>query len=195
MQNGKWAWLPDGVRKKLGSHSDGIVVMDQWGNMAVVGHTINTSLWGNTGIFVDGISIPDAASFQPADVARAGPGNHLPNGMNPTLFLRDGKAVLGCSAVGGGLHYKTLQALACVLDFGMDPQAAVDTPAFLPNGVEDGTFDPKVLEGVKALGMKVNVLSRKEIQLGYWVGVQVNPTNHHLLGGVSRGLEGGVTGY
>ena len=81
-----------------------------------------------------------------------------------------------------------------VLDFGMDPQAAVDTPAFLPNGVEDGTFDPKVLEGVKPLGMKVNVLSRKELQPGYWVGVQVNP-NHHLLGGVSRGLEGEVAGY
>jgi gamma-glutamyltranspeptidase len=115
--------------------------------------------------------------------------------MNPTLLMRDGKAVLGCSAVGGGLHYKTLQALACVLDFDMNPQAAVDTPAFLPNGVEDGTFDPKVLVGVKALGMEVNILSRKELQLGYWVGVQVNPTNHHLLGGVSRGLEGGVAGY
>jgi gamma-glutamyltranspeptidase / glutathione hydrolase len=195
MQGGEWAWLPKGVRKNLASHSDGIVVVDQWGNMAVVGHTINTSLWGNTGIFVDGISIPDAASFQPADVARAGPGNPLPNGMNPTLFRRDGKAVLGCSAVGGGLHYKTLQALACVLDFDMDPQGAVDTSAFLPNGVESGTFDPKVLEGVKVLGLKVNILSPKEAQLAYWVGVQVNPTNHHLLGGVSRGLEGGVAGY
>jgi len=128
-------------------------------------------------------------------MARVGPGNRLPNGMNPTLFLRDGKAVLGCSAVGGGLHYKTLQSLSCVLDFGMDPQSSVDTPAFLPNGVEDGTFDPKVLDGVKALGKKVHVLSRKELQPGYWVGVQVNPTNNHLLGGVSRGLEGGVVGY
>jgi len=195
MQSGKWAWLPEGVRKNAASHSDGIVVVDQWGNMAVVGHTINTGLWGNTGIFVDGISIPDAASFQPADVARAGPGNHLPNGMNPMLFLRDGKAVLGSSAVGGGLHYKTLQALACVLDFDMDPQAAVDTPAFLPNGVAEGSFDSKVLGGVKALGLKVNILSEKEAQWGYWVGVRVNPTNRHLFGGVSRGLESGVAGY
>ncbi len=77
----------------------------------------------------------------------------------------------------------------------MDPQAAVDTPAFLPNGVESGTFDPKVLDTLKALGMKVNILSPKEAQLGYWVGVQVNPTHHHLLGGVSRGLEGRVVGY
>jgi gamma-glutamyltranspeptidase/glutathione hydrolase len=195
MQSGKWEWMPEGVRKKLGSHSDGIVVVDRWGNMAVVGHTINTSLWGNTGIFVDGISIPDPAGAQQREVARAGPGKRLPNGMNPTLFLRDGKAILGSSAIGGGLHYKTLQALSCILDFGMDPQTAVDTPAFLPDGVAEGTFDPKMLEGVRPLGLKVNILSQKEAQWGYWVGVQVNPTNHHLLGGVSRGLEGGVTGY
>ena len=195
MQTRKWAWLPDGVRKKLGSHSDGIVVVDRWGNMAVVGHTINTGLWGSTGIFVDGVSIPDPAGVQQNEIARVGPGNRLPNGMNPTLFLRHGKAVLGCSAVGGGLHYKMLQALACILDFGMDPQASVDTPAFLPNGVAEGTFDPKVLDGVKAPGLKVNILSQKGAQWGYWVGVQVDPVSHHLLGGVSRGVEGDVAGY
>jgi gamma-glutamyltranspeptidase / glutathione hydrolase len=94
MQSGKWAWLPDGVRKSMGSHSDAIVVVDRWGNMAVVGHTINTGLWGNTGIFVDGISIPDPAGQQQAHVAQVGPGKRLPSGMNPTLFLRDGRRSL-----------------------------------------------------------------------------------------------------
>jgi gamma-glutamyltranspeptidase/glutathione hydrolase len=161
----------------------------------VIGHTINTSLWGNTGILVNGISIPDPAGAQQHDMARVGAGKRMPNGMNPMSLVRDGKPVLGSSAVGGGLHYKTLQALACILDFDMAPQCAVDTPAFLPNGFEEGTFDPKVLEDVKALGMKVNVLSRKELQPGYWVGVQVNPSNRQLVGGVSRGLESEVVGY
>ena len=52
------------------SHTDGLVVADKWGNVAVVNHTINTVLWGNTGIFVDGISIPDSAAFQPDDVEK-----------------------------------------------------------------------------------------------------------------------------
>jgi gamma-glutamyltranspeptidase/glutathione hydrolase len=197
MQNGSWPWLPEHLRKNAGtgSHSDGIVVFDQWGNMAVIGHTINTSLWGNTGIFIDGISIPDAASFQPREIAKAGPGHRLPNGMNPILILRDGKPVLGSSAVGGGLHYKTLQTLANILEFNMDPQTAVDTPAFLPNGVEEGTFDPKVLKAVQALGMKVKILSRSQIQPGYWVGLQIDPTSRHLRGAVSQGLEGQVAGY
>jgi gamma-glutamyltranspeptidase/glutathione hydrolase len=195
MQNGTWPWLPQAMRKSAANHSDGIVVVDQWGNMAAVGHTINTVLWGNTGLFVDGISIPDAARFQQEELARVGPGNHLPNGMNPLILLRDGKPVLGCSAVGGGLHYKTVQTLVNILDFEMEPQRAVDTPAFLPNGVEKGTFDPKVLEGVRGLGLKVNLLSQRELQPGYWVGLQLDPAARQWRGGVSRGVEGQVVGY
>jgi len=194
MQNGKWPWLPQALRKGS-SHSDGIVVVDQWGNMAVVGHTINTDLWGLTGIFVDGISIPDAARFQGRDIERTGPGNRLPNGMNPLIVIRDGKPVLGGSATGSGLHQKTMQAVVNVLDFDMDPQTAIDTPAFVLNGIEEGTFEPRVLEGVKALGVKVNVLGYRQAMRGYWVGVQVDPKTRRLKGGVSRGLEGEVKGY
>lgn len=46
------------------SHSDGVVAVDRWGNMAAVTHSINTVLWGRTGIIVDGVSIPDSAAIQ-----------------------------------------------------------------------------------------------------------------------------------
>jgi gamma-glutamyltranspeptidase / glutathione hydrolase len=201
MQNGKWPWLPESMRKTAGSHSDGLVVVDQKGNMAVINHTINTSLWGDTGIFVDGISIPDSAAFQPHEVAKAGPGNRLPNGMSPLILLRKGKPALGCAAVGGGLHAKTLQTLANTLDFGMDPQTAVDTPAFVgwnSGTVEADTFDPKILAGLTQFGIKkVKPISAKEAgtSRGYWVGIQIDPTTRHMKGGVSRGLEGAVNGY
>ena len=197
MQNRTWPWLPKSLRKGrgLGNHSDAIVVADQWGNMAVIGHTINTSLWGNTGLFVDGISIPDPGANQQSEIKRAGSGQRLPNGMNPLIILRNGKPILGCSAIGGGLHHKTVQVLLNILDFDQDPQQAVDTPAFLPNGVGRGTFDPEVLAGVQALGFKVNVLPDKELQPGYWVGVQVNPTNGCFRGAVSRTLEAEAVGY
>src|SRR5262249_51497305 len=97
MQNGTWVGLPKEMQKVLAasSHTDGLVVVDQWGNMAVVNHTINTMLWGDTGLFVDGVSIPDSARFQGEEIARAGPGNRLPNGMSPLIVCRDGKPVLG----------------------------------------------------------------------------------------------------
>jgi gamma-glutamyltranspeptidase/glutathione hydrolase len=46
------------------NHSAGVVAVDGQGNVAAVLHSINTAVWGTTGIFVDGISIPDSASFQ-----------------------------------------------------------------------------------------------------------------------------------
>jgi hypothetical protein len=71
----------------------------------------------------------------------------------------------------------------------------VDTPAFVSGGVAKETFDPKLLDGVGALGMKVKVLSSKDVQPGYWAGVLVDQEHHSLRAGVSRGLEGQVTGY
>ena len=43
-------------------HSDTIATVDQWGNMLGMVHSINTVSWGMTGIFVDGISIPDSGA-------------------------------------------------------------------------------------------------------------------------------------
>jgi gamma-glutamyltranspeptidase/glutathione hydrolase len=122
--NRTWHGLPKGMQKTAANspHTDGLVVVDRWGNMAVLNHTINSMLWGKTGLFVDGVSIPDSASFQGPDIAQAGPGNHLPVGMCPLIVCRDGKPFLGSAAVGGGLHAKTLQMLANILDFGMDPK-------------------------------------------------------------------------
>jgi gamma-glutamyltranspeptidase / glutathione hydrolase len=202
MKEGTWRGLPKAMRKTAvaSAHTDGLVVVDQWGNMAVVNHTINTVLWGNTGIFVDGISIPDSASFQPGDVTRAGPGNRLPNGMSPLIICRDGKPVIGSAAVGGGLHAKTLQVLANLIEFGMDPQMAVDAPAFIgwnPGQVEADTFDPKLLERLKKMGLKVEISSARQAGMsrGYWAGIRIDPVTGLMRGGVSRGLEGGVAAY
>jgi gamma-glutamyltranspeptidase/glutathione hydrolase len=199
MKSGQWKGLPKGIHDHS-PHTDGLVVVDRWGSMAVVNHTINSMLWGETGLFVDGISIPDSARFQAEEIRKSGPGNRLPNGMSPLIICLDGKPVLGSAATGGGLHARTLQVLVSILEFGMNPQAAVDAPAFVgwsPGQVEEGTFEPEVLEGLRKMGLKVEMVSRKRagIYRGYWAGVQVDPVTHRLKGGVSRGMEGGVAAY
>ena len=206
MRTENWEYLSTAMRSQQApAHTDGIVVVDQWGNMAAVGHTINTMLWGNTGIFVDGVSIPDSASFQQQEIAHAGAGNRLPNGMDPLIILHDGNPVLGGSAVGGGQHSKSLQVLVNILDFGMDPQAAADKPAFTLNGwdgnavagqVEEGAFEPTVLASAARLGIKIKNLSHDEAgsACGYWTGIEVDPKTRHMKGGVSRPLEGEVVG-
>jgi gamma-glutamyltranspeptidase/glutathione hydrolase len=200
--NRTWPGLPKAMRRPVANspHTDGLVVVDQWGNMAVANHTINTMLWGKTGLFVDGVSIPDSGSFQGPEMAKAGPGNRLPTGMCPLIVCRDGKPFLGSAATGGGLHAKTLQMLANILDFGLDPQTAADMPAFVGWGagqVEANTFDPKVLDGLVKMGLRVEVVSPKQavVSRGYWAGIRIDPVTRRRQGGVSRGLEGGVAGY
>ena len=188
MQDGKW---PFGAKQSVAgnstpNHSDGILVADRWGNLAAVTHSINTGSWGHTGLFVGGISIPDAAAFQQAAIEATGAGKRLPDPMCPIIVLRDGKPVFASSAIGGGLHEKTLQVLSSVLDFDMDPQAAVERPAFLLPAfsagppvaqVERGKFDGKLLDAVRALGQPVREISMQEAGgfRGYLVAVQIAP--------------------
>ena len=110
-------------------HSDAVVAIDQWGNIAAVVHSINTVSWGTTGIFVDGISIPDSGIFQQGMMAQIEPGSRLPDPTNPGLVLKDGKPFMGFSSIGSGLHQRTIGGLISVLDFGLTPREAVDKPA------------------------------------------------------------------
>ena len=144
------------------------------------------------------MSIPDSGAFQAANIADAGPGKRLPIGMSPVIVMRDGKAVLGSSTTGGGLHAKHLQVLLNILDFGMDPQSATDTPVFFGDGdVLEGTFDRHMIESVRKLGGSIRVVAPEKIagNRGYWVGIQIDPATGRMRGGVSRGLEGQIAGY
>lgn len=188
MRDGKWPFASHLSAEENGrpAHSDGVVAVDRWGNVAAVTHSINTVLWGDTGLFVGGVSVPDSASFQQAAIKRTGPGKRLADPMCPLIVLRDGKPVLGSSAIGGGLHQRTLQVLASVLDYGMEAQSAVEMPAFmLPDftggkpmpQVEIDQFERTVLNSVNKLGQKTKELSMQEAGAfrGYWVGVQIDP--------------------
>jgi len=110
------------------SHSDFVLSADPDGNVVAMCHSINTSMWGSSGIFVDGISIPDAAGFQQQVLATVTPGDPLPNPMNPSLVTRDGTPVLAMSSIGAGLMETTLQCMISVLREGATVAQAVSQP-------------------------------------------------------------------
>ncbi len=208
MQMGEWPFAvkPGKVSKNRIDHSSGVVAVDRWGNVAAVTHTIYTALWGKTGIFVAGISIPDSGSFQQEAIKEAGPGNRLPDGMSPLIITRNGKPVLASTAIGGGIHQRNLQVLAGILEFGMDAQSAVDSPALLLPAwegtrsiarVSKGAFDSKVLEGVRLLGQEVQQLSPQEggAYIGYWAGIQIDPTTGLLQAAGTAELPSYAKGY
>lgn len=125
-----------------GSHSDFVLAADEHGNVAAACHSINTSLWGGTGLFVDGVSIPDAASFQQAALATLGPGDHLPFPANPALALRDGRPVLASGSIGAGLQLATLQGLHSTLALGVPVADAVRRPFFHAPDYLTGETEP-----------------------------------------------------
>ena len=174
-----------------GGHSDGVLAVDADGNVAATGHTINTNTWGTTGMFVGGISIPDAATHQQNRMKEAGPGGRIRNEMNPLILLRNGKPVLASAAIGGGLHEATLQRLHNIIDFGMGLQEAMEQPIFHGPRWTDSSFaqfdasalipptgfSEKLIQGVQELGQPVVLLDHKDRfeSCGWWVGLSIHP--------------------
>ena len=208
MQVGEWPFAvkPGKTSENRIDHSSGVVAVDRWGDIAAVTHTIYTALWGKTGIFVGGISIPDSGAFQQEAIKEAGPGKRLSDPLSPLIITRDGKPVLASTVIGGGMHQRNVQVLAGILDFGMDAQSSVDAPALLlPAGegtrsiarVSKGAFDSKVLEGVELLGQEVQQLSPPEraAYIGYWAGIQIDPRTGLLRAAGTAELPSYAKGY
>lgn len=163
-------------------HSDAIVAVDKWGNICALTHSINAVIWGATGIFIDGISIADPASFQQKEIANTGPGKRLPDPTNPGIVIKNGKPVLGFAAIGAGLHAKTITSLLATLDYQLTPQQAIDLPALgmivtnpdgsMPRTVDTSEFKAGIIRKTNKLGGAgfVNDTSRP----GYWVGIQID---------------------
>lgn len=149
-------------------HSDAVVVIDQWGNIAAATHTINTSSWGATGIFVDGVSVPDSASFQQAALAELEPGSRLPDPTQPVILFKNGRPIGGFSSIGSGLHQKTFTVLYNIMAYGASLEEAMAAPsthlpAFGSEGlmkppavqVVEGEFSAELLEQARAMGLDV----------------------------------------
>jgi len=168
-------------------HSDAVIAIDRWGNIAAIVHTINTGAWGDTGIFVDGVSIPDSASFQQLLISQVGPGVRLPDPTEPLIVTKDGVPVAALSSIGSGLHQKTIATLVNLIDFGMGIKRAVDEPSWhLPEfsaaglgaqQIFEGDFCDCLIDGVRALGLDLKVLPQgieTRAPRGYVIGASVD---------------------
>jgi gamma-glutamyltranspeptidase/glutathione hydrolase len=180
------------------THSDGVVAADRAGNVAVLCHSGNTILWGTTGIFIDGVSIPDAASLQQSLIASVQPGAAVPNSTNPGIVTKEGGPILAFSSVGGGSHELTVQTLVSILDYGFQAQDVGNFPVFMGPPVvigdvgEDkfdyqtvakGEFPSDLLADVRALGQRIWELDRSadrdqlNLQMGYLIDIEIEGCN------------------
>ena len=95
-------------------HSNSVVVVDKEGNIAAVTHTINSVIWGDTGIVVGGIPIPDSAGFQQERLAALKPGDRVPHEMVQTITFTGDKPILATAAIGSTLISESIKVVLCV---------------------------------------------------------------------------------
>lgn len=182
-------WTPLGPKS-----SDDVVAIDKEGNIAAITHTINTVYWGKTAIFVDGISISDAASFQQANIARIPPGSRLPSPTETGILFKGGVPVLGFASMGSGLHQRTFQALLNFTQYGMNVADSINTADFFMPATDYTTFEStvQVPEGrfnkdvLDSLGIAYREVPFEDSRMGgegKWVAISRDPETGKLEAG------------
>jgi gamma-glutamyltranspeptidase/glutathione hydrolase len=113
---------------------------DSYGSKMVVpgaGFLLNNEM----GDFNAGPGLTDDSGLVGTAPNLAGPGKRMLSSMTPTIVARDGRPLLVTGSPGGRTIPSTvLLILLNVLDFGMNPQEAVDAPRFhhqwLPDAIQ-----------------------------------------------------------
>jgi gamma-glutamyltranspeptidase/glutathione hydrolase len=181
IESGEWSQIEQQIAywgNSRPGHSEAIITMDREGNLVAICHTINTDNWGNSGIFVDGVSVPGAASEQQVWVDKVGPGAYLPDTTNPILVLRDGLPAIASSCIGSDLHSATVQNLYNMLNFGMSMGESRATPKFqsinwqnLSQRVRRYVFSQSLIEAVQAMGISFTFVDHGPSE--YWIGLRL----------------------
>ena len=186
---------PDGV---LPGHSDAIVAIDQWGNVATMQHTINDFV---SDLYVDGVSISHAARFQQRRIARVESGQRVPSGANSVIIVRDGQPRAALASIGTGLNQAMFSAILNLLSAEMEIKQAVDGPllhlptwspdleAFSANVIE-GDFAAELLDRARTMGLDVAVHQRPGLEVsGSVLGATIDPVSGTINAAGARGFN------
>ncbi|TWG49300.1 gamma-glutamyltransferase [Aminobacter sp. J44] len=188
---------PDSERPRKGTSH--FVIVDKDGNMLSATTTIESG-FGNRVMargFLLNNELTDFAFVPEADGApvanRVEPGKRPRSSMSPTIVLRDGKPVLLTGSPGGAaiINYTAL-SLVAILDWGVDPQEAIDlrhvTNLNGRTSVEEGDGAEELAAGLTALGHEVAIIN---LNSGLHV-IQISDDG--LIGAADKRREGVVMG-
>jgi gamma-glutamyltranspeptidase/glutathione hydrolase len=129
------------------------------------------------------------------------PGKRMLSSMCPTVVLKDHKLYLITGSPGGRTIINTvLGMMVNVLDFGMDPRAAVDAPRlhhqWFPDRVQvEPLFareHPELLKQLEAMGHTVHVSKDEQ---GDAHSIFIDPTTGELTGVADKREDGSAAGY
>jgi len=184
---------PDTPRPRAGTTH--FVIKDRYGDMVSATMTIEQGFGSRvmTNGFLLNNELTDFAFAGAADGApianRVEGGKRPRSSMSPTIVLEDGAPVLLIGSPGGSRIIPYVAgALVAILDWGMDPQAAIDRPHAVnrngPTDVEAGPGAEATAEALAALGHEVTI---RDLNSGLHV-LAIGPDG--LVGAADKRREG-----
>jgi gamma-glutamyltranspeptidase/glutathione hydrolase len=167
---------------------------DSYGSKIVVpgaGFLLNNEM----GDFNAGPGLTDASGLVGTEPNLAGPGKRMLSSMTPTIVVREGRPYLVTGSPGGRTIPSTvLLTVLNVLDFGMNPQEAVDAPRFnhqwLPDEIRYERFGLSA-DTVEALARRGHNLAEIGGQ-GVAEAIRINVREGLLEGGCDRRAPDGA---
>ena len=150
-------------------------IVDQAGNAASVTYTVNglfgaVVIAGHTGFFLNDemddfttkVGVPNLFGLVQGTANAIAPGKRPLSSMSPTLVTKDGKIFLVLGSPGGSrIITITLETALNIIDYGMEPQEAVDAPRihhqWLPDevDVEPWSVSPDSARLLTGMGYKL----------------------------------------
>ncbi|MBI2724341.1 MAG: gamma-glutamyltransferase, partial [Chloroflexi bacterium] len=127
------------------------------------------------------------------------PGKRTMHTLNTYLVFRDGRPVIAGNTPGGDFQVQTnLQVLTGIIDFGLDPQAAVDAPRWgdAPQGLlVDEEMPEATQENLRRRGHDVRPRPRVSAPMGRAQAIVFDPERGVMAGGSDGRGEGAVAGW
>jgi gamma-glutamyltranspeptidase/glutathione hydrolase len=152
-----------------------------WGSGVLVGDT--GMLWHNRGA---------AFSLNPAHPNVLAPGKRPFHTLNPGMYRKDGKVQLLYGTQGADGQPQTLAAvLTRLIDYGMDPMAALAAPRFLLGTTFSDSNDSLKLEedvpadvvaGLRQRGHALSLLTAHNPLMGHPGAIAINPVTGQMTG-------------
>ena len=147
------------------------------------------------GDFNAGPGLTDASGLVGTEPNLAGPGKRMLSSMTPTIVVKEGRPYLVTGSLGGRTIPSTvLLTVLNVLDFGMNPQEAVDAPRFnhqwLPDEIRYERFGLSA-DTVEALARRGHNLAEIGGQ-GVAEAIRINVREGLLEGGCDRRAPDGA---
>ncbi len=138
-------------------------------------------------------------STDPAHPNVLAPGKRTMHTLNTYLVFRDGRPLLVGNTPGADFQVQTnLQVITGVLDYGLDPQAAIDAARWgdTPDGLLVEEAMPAETQAALARrGHVVRVMGRSMNPMGRAQAILIDPESGALIGGSDSRGEGAAAGW